>query len=319
MEQFQDEFRITENALTEQSNSDKIYTSKTERNYEEISMLDTVTPLSPYHFCRLLLSHFGLLSVCSYCRVGESFVLTESSDKLQRILNQLDKSPGREVSKLGLIYVQEGQEIEKEILKNDRKTRSALFTQFVNGLGWPVKLNKHKGYLGGLDEVNLTTGDDSPYYSDHGAELIFHDITSMISDPSDDVQLLKKRHVGNDIVQIVWSEHARDYNPNTIVSQFNDAHIVVYPLRNGLFRIQIFKKHKVPMFGPLLDGMVLNSRILSMLVRQSAINANRGVRATQSAFQPPYSTRRRYLQDLVKKVTERNGEKKIVAVLQGKD
>jgi hypothetical protein len=58
-------------------------------------------------------------------------------------------------------------------------------------------------------------------------------------------QVAKKRHVGNDFVHIVWSEHKRDYNPDTIVSQFNDAHIVIYPLPSGLFRIQIFKKEKV--------------------------------------------------------------------------
>jgi len=56
---------------------------------------------------------------------------------------------------------------------------------------------------------------------------------------------VQKRHVGNDNVHVVWSNHKRDYSPTTITSQFNDAHIVVYPLPNGLFRIQIFKKAKV--------------------------------------------------------------------------
>ena len=56
---------------------------------------------------------------------------------------------------------------------------------------------------------------------------------------------VQKRHVGNDNVHVVWSKHKRDYSPTTITSQFNDAHIVVYPLPNGLFRIQIFKKAKV--------------------------------------------------------------------------
>ncbi len=31
--------------------------------------------------------------------------------------------------------------------------------------------------------------------------------------------------MGNDIVNIIYSEHSRDYNPSTITSQFNDAHI----------------------------------------------------------------------------------------------
>lgn len=55
----------------------------------------------------------------------------------------------------------------------------------------------------------------------------------------------QKRHIGNDIVHIIWSEHKRDYNPATITSQFNDAHVIIYPLPSGLFRIQIAKKEKV--------------------------------------------------------------------------
>ena len=38
--------------------------------------------------------------------------------------------------------------------------------------------------------------------------------------------------------------NTQDYRPETISSHFNDAHIVVYPLKNGLFRIQILKKSK---------------------------------------------------------------------------
>lgn len=74
----------------------------------------------------------------------------------------------------------------------------------------------------------------------------------------DEQQILKKRHVGNDLVHIVWSEHSREYRPSTITSQFNDAHIVIYPLPNGLFRIQIFRKDDRTLFGPLCDGMVVS-------------------------------------------------------------
>lgn len=67
-----------------------------------------------------------------------------------------------------------------------------------------------------------------------------------IIDVNDDKQFHKKRHIGNDHVHIVWCENTKDgYEPSTIRSQFNDAHIVIYPLQNGLFRIQIFKKPKV--------------------------------------------------------------------------
>lgn len=51
--------------------------------------------------------------------------------------------------------------------------------------------------------------------------------------------------MGNDAVHIVWTENKRDYDPKTITSQFNDVHIVVYPMPNGLYRVQVFKKQQV--------------------------------------------------------------------------
>jgi hypothetical protein len=99
-------------------------------------------------------------------------------------------------------------------------------------------------------------------------------------------------------VHIVYSEHARDYHPVTITSQFNDAHVVVYPLPDGLFRVQVFRKPGVGLFGPLIDGMVVRKELVGQLVRQTAMNANRYVRYSTQGYEPPYPTRRRYLNDL---------------------
>ena len=53
------------------------------------------------------------------------------------------------------------------------------------------------------------------------------------------------RHLGNDEVHIVWSEHWRDYRRTIFKTQFADVLIVIYPLPNKLFRIQINKKQNV--------------------------------------------------------------------------
>jgi len=139
----------------------------------------------------------------------------------------------------------------------------------------------------------------------------------MPTTPDDDQQILKKRHVGNDIVHIVWTEHCRPYKPSTIVSQFNDAHIVVYPTSNGLFRVQIFRKAKVPLFGPLIDGMVVSKQLVGPLVRQTAINANRYVRLTTQGYENPIITRRRYTEEIAKKYTiEKDDELLLSEVVQ---
>lgn len=53
------------------------------------------------------------------------------------------------------------------------------------------------------------------------------------------------RHLGNDEVHIVWSEHTRDYRRGIIPTEFCDVLIVIYPLPNRLYRIQISTKSEV--------------------------------------------------------------------------
>lgn len=57
--------------------------------------------------------------------------------------------------------------------------------------------------------------------------------------------LFQLRHIGNDEVHIVWSEHYRSYRRGIIPTEFGDIIIVVYPLKCGLYRIQIEKKSEV--------------------------------------------------------------------------
>ena len=57
--------------------------------------------------------------------------------------------------------------------------------------------------------------------------------------------MLQLRHLGNDEVQIIWSEHRRDYRRGIIPTEFGDVLIIIYPLQNGLFRIQINRKPEV--------------------------------------------------------------------------
>jgi len=228
----------------------------------------------------------------------KAFVLLDNSLRFYRSLGQLDKTPGREMMKIGLICVKEGQEDQKVILRNDLETRSFLYEELVNGLGWDVDVPTHRGYMGGLDK-KMTTGPVALYYANSTVEVIFHEITLMPTVENDDQQILKKRHVGNDIVHIVWSEHCRNYKPDTITSQFNDAHIVIYPLPNGLYKIQVFRKEdKIPLFGPLIHGMAITKQLLAHLVRSTAINANRYVRYNTEGYMRPYPTRQKQLQEI---------------------
>ena len=90
--------------------------------------------------------------------------------------------------KIGVIYVKYGQDDQKVLLRND--TKSELYAEFVRGLGWPIDIATHKGYLGGLDP-KLTTGVTAPYYANSVMEVVFHDISSMPTIPSDNQQIHK--------------------------------------------------------------------------------------------------------------------------------
>lgn len=167
-------------------------------------------------------------------------------------------------------------------------------------------MQHHSEFLGGLDP-RLTTGMYAPYWSNDSTEVIFHVVTRMPSNFSDKQQIHKKRQVGNDHVHIVWCEYERDYLPSTIVSHFNDVHIIIYPLKNGLFRIQIYRKEeKVPLFGPLMNGMVVTKENLAPLVRLTAINANRAVRYNTQGYAHPYPTRKKYIADIISRYAIEN-------------
>ncbi|KAI8603276.1 hypothetical protein EDD21DRAFT_302523, partial [Dissophora ornata] len=181
-------------------------------------------PLDSYQHSRLLLSHLGLL--CFDRFQEHNFVLLNHSALLDRELKSLDKKSGRETFKIAILYVGQGQEGEQVILRNSKG--SATYNQFVHDLGWEVELADHAGYLGGL-ERNGSNGQSTMYYCSSTLEVIFHEVVRMPTEPSDPRQVKKKRHVGNDHVHIVWSEHSRAYDRNTIGGDFGNVIIVLTP------------------------------------------------------------------------------------------
>ena len=258
------------------------------------------------------------------------FLLDNS--KLRRALKLLDRVPSRETHKVGLLYIAEGQDEQSSILGNEGG--SVAYERFKEGLGWTVKLRSHRGFMGGLEGNG---GEESVYWCSSSAELMWHVVTLMPTVRGEDgrvdaVQLAKKRQVGNDYVHVVWSEHGREYRPNTISSQFNHVHIVIYPIHSPSpptsspspstsfstsappsppspspsplplsCRVQIFSKPSVPPFGPLQPHMVVPFTSLPALVRLTALNANRAIRWSTAGYAAPYPTRKGLLEEVIAK------------------
>ncbi|XP_057284619.1 ral GTPase-activating protein subunit alpha-1 isoform X3 [Pezoporus wallicus] len=248
-------------------------------------------PQSAFYYCRLLLSILGMNSWDK----RRSFHLLKKNEKLLRELRNLDSRQCRETHKIAVFYVAEGQEDKHSILTNTGGSQA--YEDFVAGLGWEVNLTNHCGFMGGLQK-NKSTGLTTPYFATSTVEVMFHVSTRMPSD-SDDSLTKKLRHLGNDEVHIVWSEHTRDYRRGIIPTEFGDVLIVIYPMKNHMFSIQIMKKPEVPFFGPLFDGAIVNGKVLPIMVRATAINASRALKSLIPLYQNFYEERARYLQTIV--------------------
>uniref|UniRef100_A0A4W4HC52 Rap-GAP domain-containing protein n=1 Tax=Electrophorus electricus TaxID=8005 RepID=A0A4W4HC52_ELEEL len=248
-------------------------------------------PKAPFYFCRLLLNELGMNS---WDR-RKSFHLLKKNSKLLRELKNLDSRQCRETHKIAVFYIGEGQEDKCSILSNTEGSQA--YEEFVSGLGWEVDLATHCGFMGGLQR-NGSTGTTAPYYSTSNVEVIFHVSTRMPSD-SDDSVTKKLRHLGNDEVHIVWSEHTRDYRRGIIPTDFGDVLIIIYPMKNHTFFIQIMKKAQVPFFGPLFDGAIVTGVLLPSLVRATCINASRAVKSRLTLYQSFYEERALYLEAII--------------------
>ncbi|XP_030574006.1 ral GTPase-activating protein subunit alpha-1 isoform X3 [Archocentrus centrarchus] len=252
---------------------------------------ETQTPQSAFYYCRLLINILGLNS----WEKRSSFHLLRKNEKLLRELKNLDSRQCRETHKIAVFYVAEGQEDKHSILTNT--AGSQAYEDFVSGLGWEVDLTTHCGFMGGLQR-NRSTGQTTPYYATSTTEVIYHVSTRMPHDQ--DLNLTKKlRHLGNDEVHIVWSEHSRDYRRGIIPTEFGDVLIIIYPMKNHMYSIHILKKPEVPFFGPLFDGAIVDMKILPTMVRATAINASRALKSLIPLYQNFYEERARYLENIV--------------------
>ncbi|XP_030754501.1 probable Rho GTPase-activating protein CG5521 [Sitophilus oryzae] len=243
--------------------------------------------------CRLLFSQLGL---SGWDRRNQVHLL-DKNDRLLRELRNLDNQSCRETHKFAIIYVAPGQEDKNSILSN--QSGSAAYENFLSTLAWEIELESHTGFLGGLQKQG-STGMTAPYVATSFLEAIFHVATRMHGDSAEAV-LSKTRHLGNDEVHIVWSEHNRDYRRDIIPTEFCDILIVIYPLGNNLNRVTVNCKADVPYFGVLFNEAIVESSILAGLVRATVVCASRSKRMTYQFYQQYYEERAKSLETVVTK------------------
>ncbi|KAH0792717.1 Rap/ran-GAP family protein [Histomonas meleagridis] len=202
----------------------------------------------------------------SLCPVGK-----EKKNLLE--LKQLVSNTGRNCFKVGVVYVGDNVFEQNDLFQTTYDETTPHFREFLNGLGWPVELVTHKFYNGGLSLSGQKDGKTSIYYADLKTELMFHVGPLLPTNKNDKQQITKKRHIGNDHIHIIWSENPKNYEISTITSQFNQAHIVIYPIDTCLFRVDVFWKPSMKWFGPLRTSLVCTKKTLPSLARSTSISA----------------------------------------------
>ncbi|QQP54117.1 Rap1 GTPaseactivating protein 1like [Caligus rogercresseyi] len=165
-------------------------------------------------------------------------------------------------NKFGIIYQKVGQTTEEALFGN--KTHCPAMENFLNLLGKKVVLSEHKGYRGGLDTQYGQTGKFSYFETFQGREIMFHVSTLLPYTENDPQQLQRKRHIGNDIVAIIFQEGETPFSPDMITSHFLHAYIVVRPVLDSSnklwYKITTSAKIDVPYFGPRIPSKLFEGK-----------------------------------------------------------
>ncbi|KAM6982755.1 rap1 GTPase-activating protein 1-like isoform 11-T11 [Tautogolabrus adspersus] len=176
--------------------------------------------------------------------------------KASRLIVTFDEHVISNNFKFGVIYQKFGQTSEEELFGNSEE--SPAFVEFLEFLGEKIELHNFKGFRGGLDVTHGQTGTESIYCNYHNKEVMFHVSTKLPYTEGDTQQLQRKRHIGNDIVAIVFQEDNTPFVPDMIASNFLHAYVVVQVVNpcsdNVLYRVSVTARDDVPFFGPALPN-----------------------------------------------------------------
>jgi hypothetical protein len=195
---------------------------------------------------------------------------------IQKELLIVEEQKAKMHYKFGVLYMKSGQTREEEMFRNTQP--SAEFQKFLSLLGDKITLKGWTGFSGGLDVKGDRTGKHSIWTQFSGYEIMFHVSTMLPFEESDPQQVERKKHIGNDIVVIIFqdSDCTEAWNPTIISSKFNHIHAVVRPCPEG-YRLALARRDCVKAFGPPLPNppVFTDDNIFKDFLLAKLINAER--------------------------------------------
>ncbi|KAL4466951.1 hypothetical protein ABPG74_010548 [Tetrahymena malaccensis] len=208
--------------------------------------------------------------------------IDHQQDSYLNIINQIDQYSTSDKVKIGVLFMGKDQDNEQQILQ--AQCGSQRYERFLENLGEKVKLSEHQGFLGGLSPDR--DGEYTIYNHFYNCEVVYHVVTMMPIKNKEDKQFVsKKRHIGNDFVNIIWCENIRKYQQYIIPSQLTTAYIVIHPLTNNYYRINLIRKDKLgDFFFPWIDKSVIHESFLDTLVKIVSLQASYCVQQYQARY-----------------------------------
>ncbi|KAH8922076.1 hypothetical protein BT69DRAFT_269711 [Atractiella rhizophila] len=204
-------------------------------------------------------------------------------DAVDRFLREQRLMQVVDAHKIGVIYVAPKQSRETEILRNTAGSKK--FVQFLSGLGSLLRLKGTHGLdVGGLDTQNDLDGKWTFVWQDQLTQIVFHIPTLMPTLPpeQDPLCIHKKKHVGNDYVNIIFNESGQEFLFDTISTQFTYVNIVIEPhtpagaawtipgmtSNTEFYKVTMLRRPDMPEMGPLGDFKMVSTSSLANLPQQ---------------------------------------------------
>ncbi|XP_072247394.1 signal-induced proliferation-associated 1-like protein 2 isoform X3 [Leuresthes tenuis] len=229
--------------------------------------------------------------------------LALNSPKVPEQLLKLDEQGLSFQHKVGVLYCKAGQSTEEEMYNNE--SAGPALDEFLDLLGQRVRLKGFTKYRAQLDNKTDSTGTHSLYTTYKDYELMFHVSTMLPYTPNNRQQLLRKRHIGNDIVTIVFQEPgALPFTPKNIRSHFQHVFVIVKVHNpctdNVCYSVAVSRSKDVPPFGPPIPKSVTfpKSAVFRDFLLAKVINGENAAHKSEKFRAMATRTRQEYLKDL---------------------
>lgn len=230
-------------------------------------------------------------------------------DSIKRTIGSFDRISPLDGHKVGIVYVGEGQKEESQIMMN--VMGSADYTYFLRNIGTLCELRDAKFNTQGLDRSETEMDGKFTFaWRDRVTEIVFHVPTMMPNHEHDASGMFKKRHIGNDYVNIIFNNSGISWKIDNIPSAFNFINIVITPearasfvetrmrgqvvdergheagadeidpkqvvdpFANLYYRVTVLTKEGVPAISPAYSTKIISGASLPAFVRLVALNAS---------------------------------------------